>query len=180
MRRVEAASGAKYSAHKEAARKFEPITPVGTNYTPIGQPDIAAMRRMPQAQNSSVSSSLPSNPRPPVSASVQKPAVPSAPRPGPASTSVPFRTAAATRAPADAWEDAPVSHPPPPPPAASRPPAIPSAPRPIASVSVLSIPLMKLTNTPWNSLIHPLSAQSLLSCHQMFRQNPQKRTALSL
>ncbi|KAG9313233.1 hypothetical protein JVU11DRAFT_6694 [Chiua virens] len=47
MQRVEAASGARYSAHNEKARKFEPIAPVGTNYTPIGKPDIAAMRRVP-------------------------------------------------------------------------------------------------------------------------------------
>ena len=45
MKRVEAASGANYSAHKEKPRKFEPITPVGTDYTPIGRPDIDSMRR---------------------------------------------------------------------------------------------------------------------------------------
>ncbi|EGO22678.1 hypothetical protein SERLADRAFT_357378, partial [Serpula lacrymans var. lacrymans S7.9] len=47
MSRVEGASGARYSAHKEQARKFEPIAPVGTSYTPIGRPDIAAMRKVP-------------------------------------------------------------------------------------------------------------------------------------
>ena len=45
MSRVEASSGARYSAHKEGARKFEPIAPVGTNYKPVGAPDIAALRK---------------------------------------------------------------------------------------------------------------------------------------
>lgn len=45
MKRVEAASGARYSAHKEQARKFEPIAPVGTSYSPIGRPDINELRR---------------------------------------------------------------------------------------------------------------------------------------
>ena len=45
MSRVETASGAKYSTHKEPARKFEPIGPVGTNYTPIGKVDINAIRK---------------------------------------------------------------------------------------------------------------------------------------
>ena len=45
MSRVEAASGAKYSVHKEPARKFEPIGPVGTNYTPVGKVDINAIRK---------------------------------------------------------------------------------------------------------------------------------------
>ncbi|KIP01223.1 hypothetical protein PHLGIDRAFT_97125, partial [Phlebiopsis gigantea 11061_1 CR5-6] len=47
MSRVEAASGAKYSAHKEAPRRFEPIAPVGTNYVPVGRPDIDSLRRPP-------------------------------------------------------------------------------------------------------------------------------------
>ena len=42
MSRVEAASGAKYSAHKEQPRQIEPIAPVGTAYTPVGKIDIAA------------------------------------------------------------------------------------------------------------------------------------------
>ncbi|KAI0246580.1 hypothetical protein BJV78DRAFT_1286287 [Lactifluus subvellereus] len=33
-----------YSVHDEQARKFEPIAPVGTNYTPVGKVDIAAIR----------------------------------------------------------------------------------------------------------------------------------------
>lgn len=45
MKRVEAASGARYTAHKEQARKFEPIGPVGTSYTPIGRPDMTELRR---------------------------------------------------------------------------------------------------------------------------------------
>jgi drebrin-like protein len=34
MKRVEDSSGARYTAHKEQPRKFVPIAPVGTNYTP--------------------------------------------------------------------------------------------------------------------------------------------------
>lgn len=45
MKRVEAASGSKYSAHKEHARQFEPIAPVGTNYAPIGRVDINELRK---------------------------------------------------------------------------------------------------------------------------------------
>ena len=45
MKRVQSASGANYSVHKEAARKFEPIAPVGTNYKPIGQVDVGALRK---------------------------------------------------------------------------------------------------------------------------------------
>ena len=45
MSRVETASGAKYSTHKEPTRKHEPIGPVGTNYTPVGKVDINALRR---------------------------------------------------------------------------------------------------------------------------------------
>jgi len=45
MSRVETASGAKYSIHKEPTRKFEPIGPVGTNYTPVGKVDINAIRK---------------------------------------------------------------------------------------------------------------------------------------
>jgi drebrin-like protein len=47
MSRVEAASGAKYSAHKEQPRQIEPIAPVGTAYTPVGKIDIAALRKVP-------------------------------------------------------------------------------------------------------------------------------------
>lgn len=45
MKRVEGASGANYSAHKEQPRKFEPIAPVGTNYTPVGAVDLNELRR---------------------------------------------------------------------------------------------------------------------------------------
>ncbi|KAF8634657.1 hypothetical protein AX15_000796 [Amanita polypyramis BW_CC] len=47
MSRVEAASGAKYTAQKEAPRTFDPIAPVGTNYKPVGKVDIAALRATP-------------------------------------------------------------------------------------------------------------------------------------
>lgn len=45
MARVNNASGSKYSVQKEAPRKYEPITPVGTSYTPVGQVDIAQLRK---------------------------------------------------------------------------------------------------------------------------------------
>lgn len=44
MKRVNDASGSKYSVHNERAKPSAPIAPVGTSYTPIGQPDINAMR----------------------------------------------------------------------------------------------------------------------------------------
>jgi hypothetical protein len=128
MKRVEAASGAKYSTHKEQARKFEPIAPVGTNYTPVGKVDIDALRKVPT---------------PGAGASASKPAMPSAPRPSyGASTSMrpaaSFNAPTTGRAPADAWDDeAPAAAPPPPPPAASRPPVITAA-RPTAWVSVFA------------------------------------------
>ncbi|KAG2057588.1 hypothetical protein BDR06DRAFT_951787 [Suillus hirtellus] len=133
MKRVEAASGAKYSAHNEQARKFEPIAPVGTSYTPVGRPDITAMRNaQPPPRN--VSSSAPSASRPVTTSSFSKPAIPTAPRPVVGSAAS-VRPAGTGKAPADAWEEeAPsVSTPSPPPPAASRPPAIPSASRPAFS-----------------------------------------------
>lgn len=45
MTRVQNASGSKYSIQKEAPRKYEPITPVGTAYTPVGQVNVAELRR---------------------------------------------------------------------------------------------------------------------------------------
>lgn len=45
MKRVADSSGARYTAHKEQARKFEPIAPVGTNYAPIGRVNIDELRR---------------------------------------------------------------------------------------------------------------------------------------
>ena len=116
MKRVEAASGAKYSTHKETARKFEPIAPVGTSYTPVGKVDIGALRKAPVP-------------------SVAKPAMPSAPRPGFSASTGPQTSG---RARASAWDDAPAAAPvaaaPPPPPAASRPPVV-TASRPTPSVS---------------------------------------------
>ena len=47
MKRVEAASGANYSSRNEPTRKFEPIVPVGTNYTPVGKVDMAALKKTP-------------------------------------------------------------------------------------------------------------------------------------
>lgn len=129
MQRVEAASGAKYSAHNEKARKFEPIAPVGTNYTPIGKPDIAAMRRVPPAPSSAISASSRPSAKPSVS-TVQRPVFG-------APVSAPMKTAP-SNVPDDDWGYEPPA-PPPPPPAASRPPTLPSAPRPApTSVSISS------------------------------------------
>ena len=132
MSRVESASGAKYSAHNEQARKFEPIAPVGTNYTPVGKVDIAAMRSA-------------AAPIPP------KPAIPSAPRPfggtvssssssGPTvRTAAVGSAAAASRVPADAWDAPnPTVIATPPPPAAPRPPAVVAGSRPIPAQIVPS------------------------------------------
>jgi len=145
MSRVEASSGARYSAHKESARRFEPIALVGTNYTPVGKVDIAAIRRnAPPAQAPSVSA--------------PKPSIPTAPRPVPTAPAVStgFRGApyvpGRVNAPADSWDDEPqqapaASFPPPPPPASNRPPVVsnlrpsvtsttrpvPTAPSPVAS-----------------------------------------------
>ncbi|THG94438.1 hypothetical protein EW026_g7035 [Hermanssonia centrifuga] len=114
MSRVEAASGAKYSSHKETARKFEPITPVGTNYVPVGKPDMAAIRRTPGPSQPVVARSVPMAPSPAA---------------GMGRAPVVNRSAA----PDDAWDaPAPVSKPPPPP-AAARPPVVSSI-RPAASV----------------------------------------------
>lgn len=135
MQRVAAASGARYSTHNEKPRRFEPIAPVGTNYTPIGKPDIAAMRRVPPAPSSAV----PASSGPSAFASTAKPSIPTAPRPvfG-APVPAPVKTAPPSNAPDDDWGDeSPAPHPPPP--AVSRPPVLPNAPRPApTSVSIRS------------------------------------------
>ncbi|KAG8760164.1 hypothetical protein FRC14_003920 [Serendipita sp. 396] len=58
MKRVNDSSGSKYSVHNEKPRAAVPITPVGTSYTPIGQPDIQGMRsgRSPITPSRSVAS----------------------------------------------------------------------------------------------------------------------------
>lgn len=43
MKRVAEAGGAKYSTHQEKPQRMERPAPVGTNYTPVGRPDIASM-----------------------------------------------------------------------------------------------------------------------------------------
>lgn len=118
MSRVEASSGARYSAHKEAPRRYEPIAPVGTNYTPVGRPDIASMRAA--AAPTAPKPSVPSAPRP----------VPTAPSPAPGLGRVPV----ASRAPADAWPEESAPAPPPAPPSATRPPVLGSAAAYAASV----------------------------------------------
>lgn len=132
MSRVEAASGSKYTAQKEAPRRSEPIAPVGTNYKPIGKVDIATLR---------------ATPTPSVPFAAQPPPPPSAPRPmfgaaRPATTAAslygraPASTAPVT--PVDAWpeEKSPASPPPSAPPAASRAPAFPTTARPTFSALV--------------------------------------------
>jgi hypothetical protein len=137
MKRVEAASGAKYSAHNEQSRKFEPIAPVGSSYTPIGRPDIAAMRKVPPPPSSVVAPPAPVGSRNPVASSAAKPSLPTAPRPvfgTPAPA--PVKTAPSS-APDDAWDDEPsFAAPARPSPQASRPFGMSSAPRPAFSVSI--------------------------------------------
>ena len=122
MARVEAASGAHYSAQKEAPHKFEPIAPVGTNYTPVGKVDIAALRKGGQGTASAAPPPAPAATKP-----VAARSVPPAPGLG--------KAPVVNKAPADAWADESDSFAPPPPPAASRPPVVSSAPKPAASVS---------------------------------------------
>ena len=128
MSRVEAASGAKYSTHKEQPRQFEPIAPVGTAYTPVGKVDIAALRKAPAPAA-----------KPTLPSSSSRPAF-SATKPTVSAGSVYGRTVNPGSAPADAWpEEKPSSPPaavPPPPPAASRPPTLPTASRPAFSAMV--------------------------------------------
>ena len=121
MKRVEAASGAKYSVQKEAPRKAEPIAPPRSSYTPVGKVDMAALKR-----------NVPPAP---------KPAPPSAAKPTPSAASLYGRSAASTSgsAPADAWpEEKPAAKAPqaPPLPAASRPPTLPTTARPAFSAMV--------------------------------------------
>jgi hypothetical protein len=65
MKRVEAASGAKYSVHNESARRQfnAPIAPTGTAYTPIGRPDIAAMKAAPPAPSPAAARPVPAAPK---------------------------------------------------------------------------------------------------------------------
>lgn len=127
MSRVESASGAKYSTHKEPARKFEPIGPVGTNYTPVGKVDINAIR-----QQSAVKP-----PPPPQSTTSRPPGVgqqwskPAATRFQPTYTAPP--PVKPTPAPDDDWEPAPAlvkQTPAPPLPTAARP----TPPAPVVSL----------------------------------------------
>lgn len=142
MRRVEAASGAKYSTHNEKPRKFEPIAPVGTNYTPIGKPDIAALRRVPPA------------PRP----------VFGAPVPAPVKIAPPHNV------PDDDWDDEPAA-PPPVPLAASRPPPVPTASRPApVSVSVWSLYLVLLDHFLASRIHHQLHVPFHRHLHRSHRR----------
>ena len=45
MKKVNDASGAKYSFHKEAPKRPDPIAPVGSSYKPVGAPDISGLRK---------------------------------------------------------------------------------------------------------------------------------------
>lgn len=144
MSRVEAASGAKYSAHKEAPRRFEPIAPVGTNYVPVGRPDLDSLRRGQQPASTPAFSSTPA-------AAVRAPPPPSAPRPAMAASPAPgmgrapIASTGRVTAPDDAW-DAPSVSKPPPPPAASRPPVVStSRPTPVRSMHCF-LTTVQLTN----------------------------------
>jgi drebrin-like protein len=128
MSRVEAASGAKYSVHKETARKSEPIAPVGTSYIPVGKPDIDAMRRASNAPSQAQAPPPPPATRP----------VPAAPRSVPPAPAVSYRPSPVVNkasAPDDAWDEPAARFQPSPSPAAARPPVI-SAARPTPAVSI--------------------------------------------
>ncbi|KAI0091405.1 hypothetical protein BDY19DRAFT_885422 [Irpex rosettiformis] len=130
MSRVAASSGARYSAHKEAPRKFEPIAPVGTNYVPIGKPDLDALRR------GAAASTHQAQPPPPPPAAARP--VPTAPRFQPSAPASTFRTSPVVNrasAPDDTWGEPPAPAKFPPPPAAARPPVV-SAARPTPSPTV--------------------------------------------
>ena len=45
MAKVNSASGSKYSISKETPRRYEPIAPLGTAYSPVGKIDIAELRK---------------------------------------------------------------------------------------------------------------------------------------
>ena len=45
MKKVNDASGAKYSFHKEAPKRPDQIAPVGSTYKPVGAPDISGLRK---------------------------------------------------------------------------------------------------------------------------------------
>ena len=125
MSRVEAASGAKYSSHKEQPRKFEPIAPVGSSYTPVGKVDISALKKAP-----------PPAARPAFSALPAKPTFGSS-KPASSAGSLYGRTVVSGSAPADAWpEEAPKATAPPKLPTASRPPILPTTSRPAFSAMV--------------------------------------------
>ena len=116
MKRIEAASGAKYSSHNEPTRRFEPIAPVGTNYTPVGKVDIAALKKAP----------------PPAA----KPALPTSSRPvfGAPAASAGSLYGKAAAPPSNAWPEEkamPTSTPASPPP--PRPPTLPTTGRPAFS-----------------------------------------------
>lgn len=131
MSRVEAASGAKYSTHKEAPRKFEPIAPVGTNYTPVGKIDINELKKAPS----------PSVSKPPPPPAATRPAFSSFNKPTTSAASLYGKPAtpkgtSSGPAPADAWPEekpAPIPAAAPPPPAATRPPTLPTTARPAFS-----------------------------------------------
>lgn len=115
MSRVETASGAKYSIHKESARKFEPIGPVGTNYTPVGKVDINAIRKEAAAKPPQPTTSRP----PGVGQQWSRPATT-----GFQSKYTPPPPVKSTPAPDDDWEPAPAPvklTPAPPLPTAARP-----------------------------------------------------------
>ena len=140
MSRVEAASGSKYSIHKESARKFEPIGPVGTNYTPVGKVDINALRR--EAAAKPPAPPQPTMSRPPgVGQQWSKPTTF-----GSQSKYTPPPPVKPTPAPDDDWEPAPApvkSTPAPPLPSAVRP----TPPSPAVSMSFF-IRISGFTLTP--------------------------------
>ena len=156
MSRVESSSGARYSAHNEQPRKFEPIAPVGTNYTPVGKVDINALKKAPTPAAKPTATTRPAFSSQAFSSSSSNPAA--------SAGSLYGRTVVGGSAPQDAWPDeAPAPAPPSPPPAASRPPALPTTSRPTSSRPAFSAMVRHLAIfiLPSNSVIlsdrrHPL------------------------
>jgi hypothetical protein len=148
MSKVSAASGSKYSAHNEPARKFEPIAPTGTSYTPVGRPDIAALRKTPAAAPAAQTLPAPT---------LNKPSLPAASRPMP-KFGAPMQSAGfrgprvGGSAPTDAWPEE-ASAPLKPKPEAVPPVAV--APKPAPLVSAVPVP----SDGPLK-LYHPLNQRS--------------------
>lgn len=138
MKRVEAASGAKYSTHNEPTRKFEPIVPVGTNYTPVGKVDMAALKKTP--------------------APAAKPVLLTRPTFGaPASSAGSLYGKAASSGSAAAWQEEKTTKTMATPPTSTRPPTVPATTRPTFSAMT---PTKPSPDSPFSALGSTPSSRS--------------------